>query len=130
MAELLLQDLEPLSLARPPQDFGYDFLVVFTNSKGGINTFGVEVKSTDRPVSSSFVIDRQTYNRLAHSTIPGLLLVADVKQRNLFYGFPKPVDARLTESKSVHLPITKIDEKTRKELRKRLIASNGERVSA
>src|SRR5438045_3430855 len=78
MAELFLESLDPVSVARPPQDFGYDLLVAFKNSKGGINTFGVEVKATQRPVPSRFVIDKRTYDRLAHSTIRGLLLVADV----------------------------------------------------
>src|SRR5205809_1214564 len=85
MAELFLQEFGPASIARPPHDFGYDFLVVFKNSKGGINTFGVDVKVTERPVPSPFLIDRRTYDRLAHSTIPRLLLVADVTQNRLLF---------------------------------------------
>lgn len=70
MAELLLQDLEPASLARPPNDFGYDFLVRFINRRGGTNIIGVEVKATERLGTSLFAIDRRTYDLLAHSSIP------------------------------------------------------------
>lgn len=122
MAELFLQDLEPASVARPPRDFGYDLLVVFKNSKGGINTFGVQVKATERPVPSRLVIDRRTYDRLAHSTIPGLLLVADVKQNALFFGWPPRVDTRRGESRSVSIPLTQIDSKTKAELHEKLVA--------
>jgi hypothetical protein len=122
MAELFLEGLQPLSVARPPHDFGYDLLVVFKNSKGGINTFGVEVKATERPVPSRFVIDRRTYDRLAHSTIPGILLVADVKRNKLFFALPPRVDARWSEPSSVPILLTQIDGKTRAELHKRLVA--------
>lgn len=122
MAELFLEGLEPISVARPPHDFGYDLLVVFKNSKGGINTFGVEVKATERIVPSRFVIDRRTYGRLAHSTIPGLLLVADVKQNELFFAWPAQVDILRSESSSVSIPLTQINSKTTAELHKRLVA--------
>ncbi len=122
MAELFLEGLEPVSVARPPQDFGYDLLVVFKNSKGGVNTFGVEVIATQRPVPARFVVDRPTYDRLAHSTIPGLLLVADVKQNKLFFAWPPRVDTRRSESSSVSFPLTQIDSKTQAELHKRLVA--------
>lgn len=121
MAELFLQDLEPASLARPPHDFGYDFLVAFTNSKGGMNTFGVEVRATERPVQSPFVIDRRTYDRLTHSTIPGLLLVADVKQNKLFLAWPPRVDTGHGESKAVSVPLIPIDGKSKEEVHKKLV---------
>jgi len=122
MAELLLEDFGPLSLARSPKDVGYDFLVSFRNSRGGTNTFGVEIKATERPDLSSFVVDRQTYNRWAHSTIPGLLLVVDVKQDRLLFGWPQRVDSRHGGYKSVRVPLTEIDDRTKKELHKRLVA--------
>ena len=120
MAELFLEGLQPVSVARPPHDFGYDFLVVFKNSKGGINTFGVEVKATERPVRSRLMIDKRIYDRLANSTPPGLLLVADVKRNELFFAWPSRADTR--RSISVTLPLTQIDSKTRAELHKRLVA--------
>ncbi len=121
MAELFLQDLEPASLARPPANFGYDFLVVFPRRNGGTNTFAVEVKATEHPDPSSFVIDKQTYNRLAHSNIPGLLLVADSKENRLFFAWPPRVDTR-SQPGSVSIQLTPVDDKTEKELHKRLVA--------
>jgi hypothetical protein len=120
MAELFLEGLQPVSVARPPHDFGYDLLVAFKNSKGGINTFGVEVKATERPVRSRLMIDKRIYDRLANSTPPGLLLVADVKRNKLFFAWPSQADTR--RSISVTLPLTQIDSKTRAELHKRLVA--------
>ena len=122
MAELFLQDLKPASIARPPENFGYDFLVSFTNPKGGINTFGVEVKATEQPVPFPFPVDRRTYDRLAHSTIKGLLLVADVKHNRLYSAWPPRVDTRNSASGSINIPLTEIDDKTRTVLHKRLIA--------
>jgi hypothetical protein len=122
MAELFLEGLDPVSIARPPQDFGYDLLVVFKNSKGGINTFGVAVKATERPIPSRFVIDRRTYDRLVHSTLPGLLLVADVKQNKLFFARPPQAATRRSESSSVSLPLTPVDSETKAELHKTLVA--------
>jgi hypothetical protein len=122
MAELFLQDLEPASIARAPQDFGYDYLVGFPNSKGGINTFGVVVKATERPVASSFLIDRQTYDRLAHSAPPGLLFVADVKHNRLFCAWPPYPYHKGEEGKYIRIPLTEIDVKTKKNLHKQLVA--------
>ena len=122
MAELFLQDLEPTSIAHPPVDFGYDFLVGFANKEGGINYFAVEVKATDRSVPSLLLIDRRTYDLLAHSNIKGFLLVADVKSNDLFFGWPPRVDTRYQGSGPVSIPITKINDATRVELRQRLIA--------
>jgi hypothetical protein len=121
MAELFLQDLSPASIARPPQDFGYDFLVVFANSKGGNNTFGVEVKATELPVRSPIRIARKIYDLMAHSTIPGFLLVADVKKNQLFFGFPPRVDTRNAESALVPIPLTQVDEHIKHKLHQKLV---------
>jgi hypothetical protein len=121
MAELLLQDLEPAFLARPAADFGYDFFAGFTNSKGGINVTAVQVKATERPVPARFLIDRRAYDRLAYSNIPGLLLVADVKQNRLFCAWPKPDGAsERPGSETVAMPLVEIDDRTKAELRGRL----------
>ena len=124
MAELFLQSLEPVSIARPPEDLGYDLLVSFANSRGGINTFGVEVKATEQPSGSFAVINRRVYDLLAHSTIPGLLLVADVKRNNLFYAWPPRLDTRRSEPKTIKVPLFPIDDETKKELHRRFTATN------
>lgn len=49
MAELFLQEFEPLFISRPTTPYvGYDLLVGFRNHKAGVNTFAVEVKSTEQ----------------------------------------------------------------------------------
>jgi len=123
MAELLLQDLGPTFVARAERTLGYDYFAGFPNSKGGINVTAVEVKATDRPVPALLPIDRRTYDRLAHSNIPVLLLVADVKHNRLFYGWPKPDGAgERRASDTVAMPLVEIDDHTKAELRGRLAA--------
>ena len=121
MAELLLQDLQPTFVARANRDLGYDFFAGFPNSKGGINVTAVEVKATDRPVPPLFPIDRRTYDRLAHSNIPVLVLVADVKQNRLFYALPQPDGASGRRgSDTVAMPVFEINDSTKAQLRGRL----------
>lgn len=112
MAELFLQELGPLSLARSTLNLGYDFLVTFKNLRGGTNTYGVEVKSTASPVQSSILVDKRLHDRLTLSNIPGFLLVADVKRNKLFFGWPGT-----TRRTQLH----KIDPHSQRELRKRLV---------
>jgi len=122
MAELFLQELKPKFLAKPSADFGFDFLVSFSNPKGGLNTFGVEVKGTERDISSSYAIDEGLYRRLVSSNVPGFLLVANVKQNKLFYLWPKEndINARGGAGKVV-VPVTEIDRNSKRELRRKLI---------
>lgn len=124
MAELLLQDLRPTFVARAARNLGYDFFAGFPNSKGGINVTAVEVKATDRPVPALFSINRHTYDRLADSNIPVLLLVADVKQNRLFYALPQPGGAiGRRGSDTVAMPLVEIDDdRTKAHLRGRLAA--------
>ena len=122
MAELFLQELKPKFLAKPAGDFGFDFLVTFDNPKGGVNTFGVEVKGTERKVSASFPIDRGLYRRLIGSNVPGFLLVANVKQNKLFYSWPESdrSDIQAGVGKII-VPVTEIDQRSKKELRRKLV---------
>jgi hypothetical protein len=122
MAELFLQDLEPETIVRPKSDLGLDFLVTFRNSKGGTNSFAVEVKSTGQDVQRSFGIDRKIYERLAHSNIPTLLLVANVKQNKLYSAW---IDRHRSQSgaRTVMVPVAPIDDRTKTELRRKLTAS-------
>jgi hypothetical protein len=122
MAELFLQDLHPTTIARPPEHFGYDFLVSFSNRSGGINTFGVEVKLTTRDDPSSFEVNRRMYDRLAHSNIPGLLLVVNVKENSFFFGWATRADTRYSASGPISIRLTRINDKVKSELHKKLTA--------
>lgn len=121
MAELFLQELEPEGIVRPRSDLGLDFLVTFRNSKGGINSFGVEVKSTAQDVQLSFGIDRKSYDRLAYSNILTLLLIANVKQNKLYFAW---IDKHKRHSglATVMIPLTPINDRTKTELRRKLTA--------
>lgn len=113
MAELFLQQLSPVAVARPTDDFGYDLLVTFKNKKGGINTFGVEVKGTESEVPKSLVVDSHLHKSLTFSNIPTFLLFVDVKRNKLFYGWPDHPVRRIS--------LRELDADGTSELRKRLL---------
>jgi Domain of unknown function (DUF4365) len=88
LAELFLTDLSPDMIDKTgPRDTGIDFFVRFRNDRGGTNTFGVEVKSTELPVRSTFTMDRKSYANLAYSNVPTLLLLVNVKLNKLYYAW-------------------------------------------
>ena len=123
IVELFLQDLDPLFATRPTEDFGFDYLIGFTNSQNGLNLIAVEVKSTERPIEGHFSIQKRLYERWSHSNIPVLLLVVDVKQNQLFYALPTPHGPNGSSQKNtIAVNLTEIDEKTKKELRDRLVS--------
>jgi hypothetical protein len=124
MAELFLQELEPETIIRPRSDLGLDFLVTFRNSRSGINSFGVEVKSTTQIVQLSFGIDRKIYDRLAYSNMQILLLIANVKQNKLYFAWIDE-SRRHSGAATVMIPLTPITDRTKIELRRKLTASDG-----
>jgi uncharacterized protein (UPF0128 family) len=124
LAELFLQELEPKFISRSTTaDWGYDLLVGFANKKGGINTFAVQVKATERPPGERFQIMRDTFDRFANSNIPGLLLVADVKQNHLYYAWLTA--KRPAGTASISIALTEIDDKSKELLRRQVRDANG-----
>ena len=86
MAELFLQELEPKFLAETNiANLPFDFFVGFSNSKGGVNTFAVEVKATENNIRNKFRLKADAYRALAYSNIPVLLLVVNVKDNHLLF---------------------------------------------
>ncbi len=132
MAELFLQELEPLYLVRSPEnlrDFIYDFLIGFQKSSGGIDTYGILLKATQRPISGRYQISVSTYKRLACSNIPALLLVIDVKQNHLFYSWISEDKIKDSQNKnSITVPVTKIDDAAKEALRKQLAGERSDRA--
>jgi len=123
MAELFLQELGPQFVSRPTtEDVGYDLLIGFLNKKGGINTFAVQVKSTERPPGTRFRVPRRTFDRVAHSNIPGLLLVADVKHNRMNYAWL--TSGQLAGSVSVSVPLIELNDETKDELQAELVAAH------
>jgi hypothetical protein len=123
MAELYLEELGPQFVSRPAQDVGYDLLVGFLNDKGGINTFAVKVESTELPPGARFHLLRRTFDRFAHSNIPGLLLVADVKQNRLYYAWLTP--KKSTGSSRISIPLIELNDENKNELQEQFVAAEG-----
>ena len=123
MAELFLEELGPKFVSRPTTvDVGYDLLAGFLNGKGGINTFAVAVKATERPPNGHFHLSRRTLDRFAHSNIPGLLLVADVKQNRMYYAWL--TSKKFAGSDSVSIPLLELNGQARNELQSQLKAAD------
>ena len=120
MVELFLRELEPAFLSRAPNGkVGYDLLVGFRNALSGINTFAVEVKSTEDPVGPTFPLPAAEAARLAHSNVPALLVVADVRRNHLYVGRVAAADAPVRR-RTVRIPVEAIDNAGRHRLRERL----------
>jgi Domain of unknown function (DUF4365) len=123
LAELFLQELQPLFVAQSTGDSGYDLFVGFRNPKGGVNNILVEVKSTERLARKQFPLPRKNYERYAYSNVPALLIVVDVKENRLYYAWLTPDDPELAnESSTVRVDLTEINDDTKQALRDRLVA--------
>jgi hypothetical protein len=121
LAELFLQELEPAFLTRAtPADFTYDFLVGFTNTQKGVNTFGVKLKATERPVPSRAQLSPASFERLTHSNIPILLLVVDVKRNELYCAWLRSGSRIERTRTAVSVPVAKVDEAMKRELLRQL----------
>ena len=121
LAELFLQDLKPEFVARATRDVGYDFLVGFRNSRGGVNNIPVEVKVTERLAQHRYPLGIDQYKRFAYSNTPVLLVVVEVKHNRFFYTWISSNDAvAIPERNKVMIPLTEVDERTKDELRKQL----------
>jgi hypothetical protein len=123
LAELFFQELNPLFLSRPTRDCGYDLLVGFNNENAGINTFAVEVRATAQPLESYYPIRRSVFNRMAHSNVPGLLLVADVKRNRLYYAWLRASEMT-GRGDTIAIPVVEINQRTREKLKKQFEAAN------
>lgn len=124
LAELLLEELGAGFVARVPAELGYDFFVGFRNSDGGLNLAAVQVQSTDRPVRSIHPVRQPLYRCLANSNVPVLLLVADVKENQLFYALPGAhPSGGDPDAEMVPIALTPIDDRTKGELRDQLASS-------
>ncbi len=122
LAELFLQELEPEYLARPTTDLTYDLLAGFRNVNGGINYIAVEVKSSVRMTQDRYPIQRSKYELWANSNIPVLLLIVDVKENRLYFHWPSKDLAESSKSQQLLVHLTRIDETTKEDLRRRLVA--------
>ncbi len=121
IAELFFQDLNADYVAQPASNAGYDFLVGFANTRGGTNNYIVEVKATERPVTSLFPLETKLYKRLANSNIPALLLVVDVKGNQVFYGRIRPESIEgQRDINIVKIPVIAVDDAVRAGLRNEL----------
>lgn len=121
LAEFFLEDFAPAFLARPSADLGYDYLMGLANAEGGMNLAAVQVKATERPVPSRMPIRRDMYDRMAHSNVPVLFLVVDVKKNLLYYAMAdSDANADDPEAGRVVVQLTELDENVKQELRARL----------
>jgi hypothetical protein len=121
LAELFLQELEPEFVARPRDDFEYDFLAGFRNPRGGINNIAVEVKSTEKLAGKHYPISKRKYVRWAYSNIPILLLIINVKENRYYYAWASPeVSSDTGDSETLRVELTEITDSTKAALLEKL----------
>lgn len=121
MAELFLQELGPIFVAKPTSDISFDLLTGFLNSKSGINVFAVEVKTTQENPNKGYTIRSDLYRKLCLSNIPVLFLVIDVKANAVHYAWPDPLLANEAEDrKIVKISVVQVTPGEREKLKARL----------
>jgi len=125
LAELFLQDLNPLFVAQPTDDIAFDFFVAFENPEGGINTAAIEVKATERSPDQGYSLPVSVFDRLSHSNIPVLLLVVDVKQNSIHYAWLEPeLLPEKTPFKQITVPVHEVTDEAKSAIRRRLSGSH------
>jgi Domain of unknown function (DUF4365) len=85
-------------------------------------TLKTEGCGTRQDVQLSFGIERKTYDRLANSNIRILLVITNVKQNKLYFAWIKN-RRHHSGATTVMIPLTPINDRTKKELRRKLTAS-------
>jgi hypothetical protein len=121
MAELLLQELKPRFIAHGGFDSeSFDFLVGIPNEAGGVNSFAVEVKSTEQPVEDNLRVSREVFERFTQSNIPVLLLVVDVKQNTISYALVGSNADVVAGTRIVEIPIKRVDGASKRKIQQQL----------
>ncbi|MBU6441907.1 MAG: hypothetical protein KGS28_16930 [Betaproteobacteria bacterium] len=123
MAELFLQDLGPRFVAKAPDNLGFDFIVGFTNRRGGVNVVAVEVKTRQTTLARQ-QMKAKSYDLLANSNVPGLLLVIDVKSNTVLYHLARP-GRTASSALNIYLPLIEVDEAQRSELTRLFSSDEG-----
>lgn len=125
LAELFFQELNPAFISRPTtEELGYDLLVGIPNAKKGINTFAVQISGTEKDPGAHFPMPRKNFIRMAHSNVPGLLLVVNVKQNRLYYGWLRS-DSSPVRGNSVAVPLVELEGAAREEFKRQLRLVDG-----
>ena len=92
LAESFIQALNPTFFAKPDtQRMPFDYFVGFTDKKGLLKTYAVEVKATEKEIGNkyTFPASKRTLDNFKNSNLPVMFLVADVKRNRLFYNWAK-----------------------------------------
>jgi hypothetical protein len=120
MAELFLEELGASFVAKSDTaEIPFGFFAGFPTSGGGLNTFAVEVKSTETPIMSPYPIHDKLVDYLMKSNIPVLLLVVDVKRNQIYFGWGSAIERSGTPSSkkaSAFLRVTEVDNSVREQL--------------
>ena len=127
LAEQFLLDLAPDQLSNlqgpaPP----FDYLAFFSKSDGTPVVIAVEVKTTQREIKRSFplAVSSAQLKRWVNSNLPVLLVVADVKNNEVFFNWVRdaiqPADKKLM-NRAVYPTVLRKDTSEEKEKLKREI---------
>ncbi len=115
MARLFLQDVSA-ELAVPKRDIGVNYLSVFRTEQGTRHVIPVVVLGTEEKISDEYRFPEsiQFIDEWKSANVPVLILVANVKQTELFYGWASDITTTTKhngEENAWVLPVRRIDDK-------------------
>ena len=122
--ELFIDDLKPAVALSAPNlaEATADYLVGFTNPRGGTNLCLVEYVATDKPVNVRRRWSQAERDRWVNSNVPVLVLAVDVAQNQMFYAWPADVvDSSDRSAARVEMTLAAVDAGAKREIRRRLV---------
>jgi len=113
LAQVFLQDLKPVSVARGGKDGGVDYLATFKTPNQGLRVIAVEVKATERPVKDNYSLKADLVSRLSTANVPVLILVVNVKSNEIYYTWARGAAALSSQNagkRTWRVPVKRADE--------------------
>src|SRR5947209_6522600 len=68
---------------------GFDYVIAFRKPDQGLKYFAIEVKTTEEPLAGTFnfMTGRRFFDAARNSNMPTVIVVADTKRNEIYYGF-------------------------------------------
>jgi hypothetical protein len=126
LAEQFLLELQPnqLSSVEGPVAL-FDYMAFFLRQDGTLITIAVEVKATQQPIKDRFGLHASQIERLVKSNLPVLLVVANVKQNEIFFNWIKDaihqVHVMPRKQHVIPVPLRKATNDEKEKLRKEIL---------
>jgi hypothetical protein len=114
LVEGFLYELNPPHIAQVEGDnLGFDFVIAFKKPDRGLKYCAIEIKATENLVAETFhFMTGRRFLEARKSNMPMVILVADTKRNELYYGFASEAEvvnaAHRAGFYGITLPVSKI----------------------